>query len=216
MEIPTTIPDITIVVIFSFCTDSYWPWDNGEGIREYGIRINCSVGVIASDIGDGHIVIIIKGVSDGVFSAVGVLVDHAVANPRGVPDELGSPDTDELTLADEVRDPETDRVWDRVGVRVRDEVWDPLAELDPDRLGDELAVLETEADELLVPDGLWDGDSDALGVWEVDCDCDGVCVPDACCVVVLVSDWEGLCVWLNVCVGVVLHTDLIAVSWTAP
>ena len=68
------------------------------------------MGVIAGDIGDGHIVIIIKGVSDGVFSAVGVLVDHAVANPRGVPDELGFPDTDGLTLADEVRDPETDRV----------------------------------------------------------------------------------------------------------
>jgi hypothetical protein len=51
----------------------------GIGAREYGIRINCSLGVIAGENGDGHIVIIINGVSDGVSFTVGVTVDHAVA-----------------------------------------------------------------------------------------------------------------------------------------
>lgn len=103
------------------------------------------------------------GVSDGVSSAVGVMVGQLVTNPRGVADGLGSPEMDGLPLADGVRVRVTDRVRDRVGVRVRDEVAEPLTELDPDRLGDELAVLETEGVELSVPDGLWVADSDALG-----------------------------------------------------
>ena len=103
------------------------------------------------------------GVSDGVSSAVGVIVGHPVINPRGVEVGLASPETDGLPLADGVRVRETDRVRDRDGVRVRDEVAEPLTELEPDRLGDELVVLETEGVELSVPDGLWVADSDALG-----------------------------------------------------
>ncbi len=55
-----------------------------------------------------------------------------------------------------------------MGVRVRDEVTEPLTELEPERLGDELGVWETEADGLSVPEGVCDGDSDALGEGDAD------------------------------------------------
>ena len=94
------------------------------------------------------------GVSEGVSLAVWLVVGQAVKKATGVSDGLASLERDGLALADGVRVRETDRVRDRVGVRVRDEVTEPLTELEPERLGDELAVSETEADGLSVPDGL--------------------------------------------------------------